>query len=281
MQFGFIGAGQVGSSLGKYFSEKGLIVSGYYSKSLQSAQEAARFTKTQVFSTVAELVSNSDVIFITVPDDIIPSIWKKLSKLKLKDKLICHASGSLTSAIFVGISKLGAFGYSVHPMFPFADKWGDYQALDKVYFSIEGDASKLDFWKDLFRALGNRILLLQQSDKPRYHLANVMVSNLVLGLINKGIANLSACGLIKTDAMEALLPLICSNIANLHNSGLVKALTGPVERGDSGTIEKHLNCLSEEDSKLYKNLSRELLDLAQDKHPERDYTRLIKILEEE
>ena len=41
MQIGFIGAGKVGVSLGKYFKEKGREVAGYYSLTEKSAQWAA------------------------------------------------------------------------------------------------------------------------------------------------------------------------------------------------------------------------------------------------
>ncbi|MGN0704214.1 MAG: NAD(P)-binding domain-containing protein, partial [Lentihominibacter sp.] len=68
LRTGFIGAGKVGTSLGKYFSEGGLNVKGYYSRSAGSAQDAARFTATEAFDDMEALVKECDVIFLTVPD---------------------------------------------------------------------------------------------------------------------------------------------------------------------------------------------------------------------
>ena len=64
----------MGTSLGKYFSEGGLNVKGYYSRSAGSAQDAARFTATEAFDDMEALVKECDVIFLTVPDGSKPEI---------------------------------------------------------------------------------------------------------------------------------------------------------------------------------------------------------------
>ena len=66
MKIGFIGAGKVGTALGDYFHKKGLILSGYASRSLQSAKEAAQFTNSIFYSTYEALIADSDIIFLTV-----------------------------------------------------------------------------------------------------------------------------------------------------------------------------------------------------------------------
>ena len=71
MRIGFIGAGKVGYSLGRYLKEHHISISGYYSRSLQSAMDAAEFTGTNFYSTLDELVKDSEVLFITVPDGVI------------------------------------------------------------------------------------------------------------------------------------------------------------------------------------------------------------------
>ena len=74
IKFGFIGAGKVGFSLGKYLKENNINVIGYYSRKLHSSQEAAFFTDTKHFENLNELVNNSDVIFITTPDSQIEQV---------------------------------------------------------------------------------------------------------------------------------------------------------------------------------------------------------------
>ena len=100
MKAGFIGAGKVGFSLGKYLVSNGVAVTGYYSKSLKSAEEAADFTKTKTYNSIASILKDSDTIFVTVPDGIIKEIWDYMRNLDVKNKNICHCSGSMSSAVF-------------------------------------------------------------------------------------------------------------------------------------------------------------------------------------
>ena len=264
---GFVGAGKVGVSLGKYFSVHDLKLSGYYSKNKRSAKEAARFTNSSFYAELEDLVKNCNVIFITTPDDIILKIWTELKKYNLKDKIICHASGSLSSSIFSSINTLGAFGYSTHPMCAFSDKFSSYKSLDKVYFSIEGDELYLNELENFFQLLGNNVIIIDKDKKPLYHLANVTVSNLVLSLLDIGCKYLVNCNVDTGVAISALMPLIESNINNIKKSGFINALTGPIERTDLETIKHHLSVIPDEDIELYKYLSLNLINLSEKKHP--------------
>ena len=139
IKFGFIGAGKVGFSLGKYLKENNINVIGYYSKSQHSAKEAAIFTNTKQYSSLEDLIKNSDAIFITTSDNQISSVWNEIKKLPIKEKLICHCSGSISSDIFSNINNLGAYGYSIHPMFAISDKYNSYKDLSKAFITIEGN----------------------------------------------------------------------------------------------------------------------------------------------
>ena len=100
MQIGIIGAGKVGCSLGKYLKDAGVTVTGYFSRTVESAQEAADFTQTKVFANVQDLVKASDTLFITTPDGSIGDVWDCIAKLSIQNKIICHFSGSLSSVVF-------------------------------------------------------------------------------------------------------------------------------------------------------------------------------------
>ena len=77
-RIGFIGAGKVGFSLGRYFMEHHMDVSGYYSQNPKSARAAAIFTKTKCFEKLENIIGESEVIFITVPDSEIHGVWEQL-----------------------------------------------------------------------------------------------------------------------------------------------------------------------------------------------------------
>ncbi|RHV85402.1 DUF2520 domain-containing protein [Butyricicoccus sp. OF10-2] len=86
----------------------------------------------------------------------------------------------------------------------------------------------------------------------------------------------------ETDALHALAPLMRSNLAHVIEHGAVSALTGPIERGDTQTVQKHLSCLTERDDRqLYALLGLEQVKMAQEKHPEQDYGTLAALLNRE
>lgn len=279
MVIGFIGCGKVGFSLGKYFSLKGITLSGYYSKSYTDAIDASKFTNSKAYKNINDLARDSSMIFITTPDDSIHEVWQNLKNLNLTNKIICHTSGSLTSSIFSNIDNSGAFAYSLHPIFAFSDKYTSYKNLQNAYFSIEGNGSHIHLLKNFISSLGNKNFVISKEDKPLYHLASVTVSNLVLSLINTGCNYLSECGLSESDSLQALLPLIQNNIDNIKTNGFVGALTGPIERDDLDTVKHHMKAIPIKDASLYKNLSLKLLHLSEKKHKNKDYKKLKEYLE--
>ena len=278
MKIGFIGAGKVGCSLGKLLAGRGLTVAGYYDSDREAADEAARFTDSASFSDMQRLAEAVDILFLTVPDGLIRPVFLDLARsgADLDGKLICHCSGSISSReAFDGIRETGAFGYSVHPLFAVSSRFETYKELGEAFFSLEGDPSRIDDMSALLTQAGLRFQIIDPSAKTRYHLAAVYASNLVCGLIGEASRLLQECGFGEEDAIKALTPLIEGNVDHALAAGPVRALTGPVERGDVTTLEKHLSvCEKAEDRQLYLLLSRKLLDLARIKHPERDYTEL-------
>lgn len=113
MKAGFIGAGKAGCSLGRYFVHYGIPLAGYASRSKASAQAAADAAHTQSFDSFDKLLSMCDVLFITVPDGRIKDVWEQIRAFPVREKFICHCSGSLSSAIFSEITEAGAYGYSI------------------------------------------------------------------------------------------------------------------------------------------------------------------------
>ena len=280
IKFGFIGAGKVGFSLGKYLKENSIDISGYYSKSQHSSKEAAIFTNTRQYNNLEDLIKNSDAIFITTPDNQIADVWNEVKKLPIKEKLICHCSGSISSEVFSNINNHGAYGYSIHPMFAISDKYNSYKNLSQAFITIEGHEKHIEYFKQLFSYLGNDVGVINKENKALYHAASVTVSNLVLGLINNGVNYLKECGFSDEMAIKALYPLIEFNLKNIKEKGTINSLTGPVERGDLGTIINHFSVLREEDKELYRLLSKNILKIAKVKNSDKNYRNLEEYLGE-
>ena len=161
MRTGIIGAGKVGCSLGKYFRLNNLEVTGYYDVNENLAKEAADFTATAFIKDLDTIVKESDTLFLTVPDDLITTVWNQMKDMSLEGKFICHCSGALSAGdAFPGIDKCGAFGYSVHPLFAVSDKYNSYKELSHAYFVIEGDEKHREEIAGIFNNLGNEVRYL-------------------------------------------------------------------------------------------------------------------------
>jgi predicted short-subunit dehydrogenase-like oxidoreductase (DUF2520 family) len=283
MKIGFIGAGKVGFSLGKYFKTQGIEVSGYFSRTPRHAQEAADFTETSFFGSLEAITAESDALFLTVPDAAISAAYQALPREAIKGKLICHCSGALPStAAFADAEEKGVFGYSVHPLFAVSDCYRSYRELADVFFCIEGHPAHLEDIKSLLERCGNPVQIIRPEDKVRYHAAAAVASNHVVALVAESLDLLETCGFTKEGALNALRPILLGNMNHLAEVGPVESLTGPVERCDVGTVRKHLAAMpTEADKALYTLLSRKLVQVAEEKHPERDYQPMAKLLKGE
>lgn len=277
MKIGFIGAGKVGVSLGRLFAEHGVTVTGYYSRTPEHTKEAAEFTGSQPFAALCDMVQASDTLFVTTPDGAIAQAWDDIAKLPIKSKMICHCSGSLSSEVFAGAEQLGAQVCSVHPLLAVSDRFTAWKGLETAFFTLEGSGAQT--MTGLMRSCGASVAVIRAEDKPKYHLAACVVSNLAVGLAAWGMDLLGACGFTAEQAQTALTPLILGNAHNICAQGPMAALTGPAERGDLGTIEKHMTCLPETERKLYAAMTGRLCKLAQIKHPDKDLTALTSYLE--
>lgn len=278
MEIGIIGAGRVGCSLGKYLVEQGCTVAGYYSKSKESVEEAATFTSTRAFSSLKELAELCDIIWITTPDGEIAPVWESIQKLSVRDKMICHFSGSLSSVVFSNREGKGIKACSIHPMYAFNQKFTSYQQLNDVLFTMEGDEEAVIAMKYLFEKIGNVVYIIPPEQKMRYHAAAVTASNLVIGLYQMSLDMLADCGFDESTAKKLLGPLVQDNVFNMLELSLEEALTGPVERGDIETVRGHIAALTPQEQSVYAALSERLVDIARRKNPERDYEDLMDIL---
>lgn len=284
LRIGFIGAGKVGFSLGRYFTEHNQYVSGYYSRNLDSSKEAAVFTGTKYYEHLEKLIQESDTLFLTVPDGSINKVYSEILQLHEEGKAdiggrcLVHCSGAMSSMVFSGIGLKGAEGCSVHPICAVSDKLTGYLDLSKAYFTIEGRNTE-DLLK-LIADCGNPVELLEADKKAVYHAAAVFASNLVVAVYDAAVKLLEQCGLSEEFAAHALQPLFAGNAESILKRGTVQALTGAVERGDEETIRKHLQSLAGEEREIYRLLSLQLVQVASQKNPERNYENVKQLLED-
>ena len=282
MKIGFIGAGRVGCVLGKYLKEqgRGFSLMGYCSQGDLSARKAAEYTQSSFYETPEELFADCDAVFVTTPDDAIATVWQRLCscKITLEDKLLIHCSGVLTSDIFADAASAGLTQVSLHPLYAVSDPWEDCRVMRDAFFTIEGSGPRLEEFHGLLLESGLMQQQLDAEKKIKYHAAATAASNLMIGLIEMAVGLLEDCGFQRFYARVALRPLMEGNMNAVLEKGTTEALTGPAERADVETVERHLQVLTDEEREIYRLLTKKLVKVAKKKHPEKDYTQLEELL---
>ncbi|MEE1055696.1 MAG: DUF2520 domain-containing protein [Acutalibacteraceae bacterium] len=268
MKIGIIGAGRVGTSIGRYIKDRVSkhIVSGFYSRTYNEAIKSANFCNTEAFDRLQDLIKSSDTLFITVTDSEIKNVWDCIDKDLVNNKIICHFSGALSSDVFTGADDYGVYTGSIHPVYAFSSKFDSYKGLNKAVFTAEGDNVFLQNIPCLFSEIGNKVCVIKKEKKPFYHAGASMASNHLVALLHTVIEMFKECGFSEPDAYTVLAPLMMDNLNNALKNGVNQALTGPIERGDVTTIEKHLSVISDEQKKTYKSLGIQVLSIAENKN---------------
>jgi predicted short-subunit dehydrogenase-like oxidoreductase (DUF2520 family) len=208
-------------------------------------------------------VNSADIIFITTQDSKIRDAVKSLSinQLNLRNKYIYHTSGSLTSAELLPLAKKGAHTGSFHPVQTFeSPAKKDAGRFKDVFIAVEGDNKSLRKAKSIAGLLGAKTITLTKRNKIYHHVCCVIASNFLAVLMHQAeeIARrkLSSRKLISKKILKngfknlsffnIYKPLAMQTLENIANKGAVKSLTGPIERNDIETVEKHLKSSSKE-----------------------------------
>ena len=264
LKTGFIGAGTTGTALGVRLSQKGWPVVAVSSRTLSSAQKLVGLVPNcQVCHTAQELADAAELVFITTPDDVITQVCDEVQWRE--GQSVVHCSGAHSVDILEPARKLGAAVGSFHPLQTFADVDQAVENLPGSTFALEAEEPLLSTLKELTSLLNGNWVELKPGDKVLYHAAAVFACNYLVTLVKLALDLWLDFGVSPEEATRALLPLLKGTIKNIDTIGLPDCLTGPVARGDLGTIERHLSSLEARNSSLlttYKELGLQTIPIA-------------------
>ena len=173
MNIAIVGAGKVGSVLGKILSERGENIVCVVSRSLTSARRAGKFVKCKNVSTsLAAIPPKTDLVYITTPHQVVEEVAGKLAAvahLNFKKIAVCHASGMLTVESLAPLAQKGATVFSFHPLQTFPR---DFDVKDIVanargiYFGIDGNKKAVAQAERLAKKLSGKTIIIKP-EMPR------------------------------------------------------------------------------------------------------------------
>jgi len=205
----------------------------------------------------------AELIFITTPDG---AIARVASEIKWHPgQSVVHCSGADSTDILEPAKKLGAQVGAFHPLQTFASV---KQAIDNIHgstFAIEAEEPLLSTLKDMATAVDGDWIELKASDRVVYHAAAVIACNYMVTLVKLATDLWQTFSIPPAKATQALLPLLRGDLNNIDTIGIPQCLTGPIARGDTGTIKKHLDALQKVAPALlptYKELGRQTIPIA-------------------
>lgn len=263
-----IGGGKVGMTLGKLWAAgTALSPAAVCNRTAQSAAQAASFIGAgQAVVSLADMEA-ANAWLLSVPDDALPAVASALADTGLirADDVVFHCSGALTSAVLAPLAEQGAACASVHPIRSFADPALAASAFTGTFCGIEGDARALAFLEPAFAGIGGICVAVDAQFKTVYHAAAVFASNYLVTLVDIGQQAYIKAGIDPDDALRMLEPLVRGTVDNIFRAGTTAALTGPVARGDIGTVVRQYRAVRDWDMQIgsvYKQLAKLTADIA-------------------
>jgi predicted short-subunit dehydrogenase-like oxidoreductase (DUF2520 family) len=263
-RIGFIGVGPVGTAFGVRLSQQGYQVVAVYDVSLAAAQ---RFAQTvagcQVCETAQDVADMAEFVFITTPDDIIARVAAQVNWYA--GQSVIHCSGACSTDVLEPAEGKGATVGSFHPCQTFASIEQAVEDLPGSTFAIEAEEPLLSVLKGMANALRGSWLELKAEDKALYHASAAIACNYLYTIVKLAADLWQNFGKSTTEATEAFLPILRGSVSSIASVGLPGCLTGPIARGDLGTIRKHLDALGKKAPTivgLYKALGMETIPIA-------------------
>ncbi|MBL4671614.1 MAG: DUF2520 domain-containing protein [Arenicella sp.] len=248
-----IGRGKVGQSLTQLFRSLDYTV-----------DNIGRTTSEQIAA-----VANADITLICVNDGSIERVCQALAKSFKTGSVVGHCSGALDSAILSSAQQRECAIASCHPLNTFPNISLALQRFATTehgsYMYSEGDQAALSTLLPLFEQAGFNNMRIDRHTKPLYHAACVFACNYLSSLMDMSLETAAKAGLEKESFWLSLQPLIQSTLENISEHGTAGALSGPIARGDSATIESHMRALVEHSDSLkisYADLGLRALQIA-------------------
>ena len=245
LDVGIVGTGRVGAVLGAALQQAGhrlVAVSGVSEKS--RARAAALLPGIPVTS-VEEVVRRAELVLLTVPDDALTELIAGLSATGSwqAGQLVVHTSGRYGAAVFDAAAGHHVLGMALHPVMTFTGTSMDVVRLADCCFGITAPEPLRPVAEALVVEMGAEPVWIKEQDRPMYHAGLAHGANHLVTLVAQAMQVVGSAGV--EEPQRLIAPLLQAALDNALRLGDA-ALTGPVARGDAGTVAAHLAQLAEQ-----------------------------------
>lgn len=264
LRVGVVGTGRAGSVLGAALHRAGHQVVAAYAVSDASRLRAESLLPGVELVTVAEVTARSDLVLLTVPDDVLPGLVAGLADTGAvrPGQFVVHSSGRYGYGVLDRATAAGALPLALHPVMTFTGTSVDLDRLSGVPFGVTAPEPLRPVAEALVVEIGGEPVWVEEGRRALYHAALAHGANHLAVLVTSTLDLLRAAGVSEPERLVA--PLLAASLDNALTLGDA-SLTGPVARGDAGTVAAHvkeIGAVSAETQAAYVALARLTADRA-------------------
>ncbi|MBF4994671.1 DUF2520 domain-containing protein [Arthrobacter gandavensis] len=239
---GVVGAGKVGAVLGAALRAAEHAVVGVSAVSEASRERAENLLPGVPVLEIPDIIERSELVLLAVPDDALLPLVSGLAATGAwqAGQLVAHTSGRFGTAVLEPARRAGAIPLALHPAMTFTGLSLDLTRLADCSFGVTAPTAVLPIAQALVVEMGAEPVVIDEADRELYHAALAHASNHLVTIAAQSSELLQGLGVEQPGRL--LGPLMRASLENALASG-EHALTGPVARGDTGTVQAHARAL--------------------------------------
>jgi predicted short-subunit dehydrogenase-like oxidoreductase (DUF2520 family) len=239
---GIIGAGRAGTALGAALARAGHEVVAASAVSDASVRRARANFPGAAITEPGQVLRRADLVLLTVPDDVLPGLVAGLAATgaPLGGRMLAHASGRYGVAVLDPAVRLGGLPLALHPVMTFTGRSDDIDRLRGICFGVTAPDVLRPAAEALVIEMGGEPVFISEENRDLYHAALAGAANHLITLVAQAADLLKTAG--AADPARLLGPLLSASLDNALRFGDA-GLTGPVARGDAGTVAAHVAAL--------------------------------------
>ncbi|MCZ2154111.1 MAG: DUF2520 domain-containing protein [Bryobacterales bacterium] len=243
IRVGIAGTGRLAQAIGALLTKQGLPPEAIAGRNRESTLDALRFTGAGHAVGIEELGEHADVVLLAVSDDAITDVARQLADAAVLPKIALHTCGSAGPELLQPLSEKGISTGVIHPLQTIPSREVGVAALARCYYGYCGEGAAQDQALRLIRLFGGTPIQVPSNSWALYHAAAITACNYSVTLSGMALDLLELAGIERGEGLRALGPILRNSLNVLLETTPESALTGPIRRGDIGTVFRHLDAL--------------------------------------